>query len=64
MKIGISGMLAFVVAEMILTSGIVSVLFCGIVMSRYVEMNVGCKNYIMISISPFMKINFFILLLF
>ena len=35
-------MLAFVVAEMLLCSGIVSVLFAGIVMSRYLEKNVGC----------------------
>eukprot|EP00012_Vannella_robusta_P008333 CAMPEP_0206199984 /NCGR_PEP_ID=MMETSP0166-20121206/10593_1 /ASSEMBLY_ACC=CAM_ASM_000260 /TAXON_ID=95228 /ORGANISM="Vannella robusta, Strain DIVA3 518/3/11/1/6" /LENGTH=569 /DNA_ID=CAMNT_0053618203 /DNA_START=30 /DNA_END=1736 /DNA_ORIENTATION=- len=46
--VAIFAMLAFVVAEILLMSGIVSVLFAGIVMSRYVEMNVGYKSHLAI----------------
>lgn len=42
------GFLAYFLAESLVTSGIMSILFCGLVMARYVELNVEKKSHIVI----------------
>mmetsp|Transcript_1540 Transcript_1540/g.2298 ORF Transcript_1540/g.2298 Transcript_1540/m.2298 type:complete len:982 (+) Transcript_1540:143-3088(+) len=44
----IFGFLAYFLAESLLLSGIVSIMFCGAVMARYVELNIGKKSHIVI----------------
>jgi len=44
----IFGFLAYFLAEALLSSGIMSILFCGAIMARYVELNVEKKSHIVI----------------